>query len=237
MSKLAETTSSQTLFTFTPELAFLVDMLKSGIKARYSFESLPYGNRHYSAPMKCFCDIPLSKAKKHMDWFGDYGLGIKKGYLMGFGVTPVLYVHKQSSKDFLKTFTIGNERSKVIGLMKSYKGNVYREDEGIIKRFMRSFYDEREWRYIPKDGHITVLKNGSIKKGWLEHKDRNMQEPYLGNTIPLEPDAIEYIIVKNKTDIGPLRVALRELYKDRDTFEFSLTKIVLSTKIKSGLAI
>ena len=88
MSNISETTSSQTLFTFTTELPFVLDMLENGIKPRYIFETLPYGTKNYLAPMKCFCDIPLSKIKKHMDWFGSYGLGINKTYLAKSGATP-----------------------------------------------------------------------------------------------------------------------------------------------------
>lgn len=61
-----ETLSSSVLFTFTPELDFLIDMLKNAIKPRFSFESLPNNFRHYILPMKCFCDIPLSKTKVHL---------------------------------------------------------------------------------------------------------------------------------------------------------------------------
>jgi hypothetical protein len=56
-------------------------MLRDGIKPRYVFERLPYKEYHYIVPVKCFCDIPLGKIKSHLEWFGNYGLGIKRSFL------------------------------------------------------------------------------------------------------------------------------------------------------------
>jgi hypothetical protein len=79
--KISENISSETLFTFTGKLEYLIGMLRDGIKPRYVFERLPYKEYHYIVPVKCFCDIPLGKIKSHLEWFGNYGLGIKRSFL------------------------------------------------------------------------------------------------------------------------------------------------------------
>lgn len=81
--------SSQTLFNFTDTIEFLIDNLENGFYCHTTFEKLPYGKNGYRVPMACFCDIPLSLIKEHFNWYGRYGIGIKKSYGRELGVKPV----------------------------------------------------------------------------------------------------------------------------------------------------
>jgi hypothetical protein len=232
MSILSETTTSKSLFTFTSELKYLVDMIEFGITPRYVFETMPYGQKSYIIPMKCFCDIPLSKAKMHMNWFGKYGLGINKNYLAKMGVTPVLYIHHRSRINLFKDFRKNNEINKLVPVLKRYKGRDFRKNiDGGIERKIRQFYEEREWRYIPKNCQIISVNVSKIEDGLeIAHK-MNIDFPYYENTILLDPSFIEYIIVRDKRDIPELRNQLRKLYTEDEKFEAALMKIIISTQI------
>jgi len=35
--------------------------------------------------------------KSHLNWFGNYGLGIKKSFLKEHGASPIIYIHNKSS--------------------------------------------------------------------------------------------------------------------------------------------
>lgn len=85
MSKL----SSTTLFNFTHTFEHLEDNLLKGFYAGTTYEKLPKRNNGYSIPMVCFCDIPLGMIKEHLDWYGNFGIGIKRTYARKHGVSPV----------------------------------------------------------------------------------------------------------------------------------------------------
>ena len=229
-----ETLSSSVLFTFTQELDFLKDMLVKGIKPRYSFESLPNNSSHYIIPMKCFCDIPLSKTKVHLDWYGNYGLGIRQETLKKMGVTPVLYVHEKSVKEILKPLIENPKSQKLVALAKKYFGTTYRfHDDDTYQRTSRKFYDEREWRYVPLDAKLEWFpKSFGIKEGLTLARKRNEEHPYEGPSIQLDFQDIEYIIIKDLKDVAPLRKALRKKFPDEVDFEILMTKVLTVKQIK-----
>lgn len=232
MNNLSETTTSKTLFTFTSELKYLVEMIEFGITPRYVFETMPYGKKSYIIPMKCFCDIPLSKAKKHMDWFGKFGLGINKKYLAEKGVTPVLYIHNKSRINFFKKFERNAEINKLIPLLKRYQGRDVRIDpEGVIGKKLRHFYEEREWRYIPPNIDIENINVSKIEDGIGIVRKKNIDSPFKENSIKLDAGFIEYIIIREYKDIPELRKHLRRLFLEDELFESALMKIIIATQI------
>ena len=231
---LKETLSSSVLFTFTQELDFLLDMLLNGIKPRYSFESFPNNLKHYILPMKCFCDIPLSKTKVHLDWYGNYGLGIRHEKLKKIGVTPVIYVHDTSVKQIIKPLLKNPNADKIVALTKKYFGTTYRPVENNkFKRTTRKFYDEREWRYIPSDAKIEWLPSETkIEQGLLYAQQQNTENPYLGKAIDLEFQDIEYIIIQDIKELAKLIQVLRNKFPDELEFQLITTKILTSKQIK-----
>jgi len=234
MSDFKENLSSSALFTFTSDLDYLTDMLLNGIRARYSFESLPYSKKHFMIPMKCFCDIPLSKTKVHLNWYGNYGLGIRKTFLTSQGVTPVFYAHDLTIKEVIKPLLNNPYSDRLIGLTKRYIGTTYKLDvDNNAKRSTRLFYDEREWRYIPKDAKLEwFTPTKSMKNGLILAKEKNQNEPFTGSAIKLDFQDIAYIIIKNKKDIAQLRKVLRKKFPENLDFELSLTKVITTDQIK-----
>jgi len=232
MNNLSETTTSKSLFTFTSELKYLIEMIENGITPRYVFETMPYGKKSYIIPMKCFCDIPLSKAKKHMDWFGKFGLGINKNYLAKMGVTTVLYIHEKSRINLFKNLKSNAEINKLIPLLKRYHGkDVKINQDGIINRKIRHFYEEREWRYIPPNICFEIINVSKIEEGINIVRKKNIDFPYNKNSINLDYNFIEYIIIRDKNDIPELRNHLRKLFQIDELFEAILMKIIISEQI------
>ena len=74
--------SASTLFHFTGTFDNLCGILESNFHPHYCYERLPelfpMADRtyiDYAAPMVCFCDLPLSQIKEHIEDYGSYGLG------------------------------------------------------------------------------------------------------------------------------------------------------------------
>lgn len=83
-----------------PEMKYLEAVLQRGFIPRYFLEDLRiFKSAHFKSrmrynlaiPMVCFCDIPLSKIKDHLGWYGGYGIGIDKKWGRDNGITPVNY--------------------------------------------------------------------------------------------------------------------------------------------------
>ena len=89
MNELKETISSNSLFHFTNSAERLVGILKHTFRPRYCLEDLRMFTTsldedeegswlELAIPMVCFCDIPLSKIKHHLTFYGNYGIGFDK---------------------------------------------------------------------------------------------------------------------------------------------------------------
>jgi len=237
--KHAETLSSETLFTFTSEFKYLFEMLENGIYPRYIYERIPVPNRtwSYTVAAKCFCDIPLGKIKTHLNWFGNYGLGIKKSFLKGIGVSPIIYIHSNSNWIIDALLKGGIENLKAhptLPFLKRHIGQDFKqEDDGTYKRSYRTFYDEREWRYIPEFNKLeTDDKKKEILDGIKLVKRKNIETPYMNSNIMLKPDVIEYIIIDSFAEFKDLKTKLREKYQnDDDNYELMLSKILIADRI------
>jgi len=141
--------SSTTLFNFTDTFDHLENNLINGFYAATTYEKLPKRNNGYSIPMVCFCDIPLGMIKEHLDWYGNFGIGIRRSYAREHGVTPVFYTHSDSG--ILSSFLNDKDRNpaidRIFPLVKQFLG--YQEYRNGQRR-KKKFYDEHEWRYIPQ---------------------------------------------------------------------------------------
>ena len=100
--------SANTLFHFTSEFNWLISIIDKGFIPRFSkefdegnevFEDNEFGNL---VPMVCFCDIPISHLRKHIDIYGQYGIGLEKDWGVQAGINPVFYLTKQS--EFLNEY-------------------------------------------------------------------------------------------------------------------------------------
>jgi hypothetical protein len=218
--------SSTTLFNFTDNIDYLISNLTEGFYCSNLYEKLPLKNNGYKVPMACFCDIPLSMIKEHFDWYGRYGIGIKRTYARELGVKPVWYVTSESQ--LVKSITknknlIESDRKHLLPYLKQFIGNQIYKD-GKEKR--KKFYDEREWRYIP---------NNYMAEPFFGTKGKPVPQVTNDNyRMKLELNAIEYIIINNENDFDKMIPVLKKLSsKNKNvSYEFLLSKIMTSKQIE-----
>lgn len=116
MGKVA-TISANTLFHFTDDISNLLGILKNNFYPRYSLEDysafytksmrerLSYYN--IAIPMICFCDIPLSSIRNHINIYGKYAVGLTKEWGENNNISPVMYAleNSVSAKMIRRTFS------------------------------------------------------------------------------------------------------------------------------------
>ena len=256
--------SSETLFHFMSEKEHLFELLASGFKPRYVEEKFPFEENQLKLvgiPMLCFCDIRLSEVRDHIDWYGKYGIGMRSSWGTQNGLTPVQYYNKNSHlikeyssglKSMRKSFkskTYGEmtmketpgwyfDLYKNVWYMKEFKGKQYHRKTRKEKR--KKFYDEREWRYIPKMKDLKDLPEGQpmslLDENLLRYRsDFNYRKEVndgLGSIINLSftPKDIAYIIVAKEDE----RSEIIRIIKDKKLKNYSNEEVaVLSSKILS----
>ncbi len=249
--------SSDSLFHFTPSADNLIGILTKEFLPRFCCEEITLEGEEttsfikHAFPMVCFCDIPLSQIKNHINTYGCYGLGMSKTWGITKRLNPVVYLNKTStfSHSLYKTLKMSakmnknqevatKELSETIGetlrYLKPYSGNFERNGKAI--KYVK-FYNEREWRYVPK----YSFKDGSwaITKEEYNNPVTRAQENTAteGAKLSFEPSDIKYIIVKEEKEILSMIVALRKIKKkyDANTIEILTSRIITSEQILNDL--
>lgn len=216
--------SSTTIFNFTDRFEFLINNLTEGFYCSDTYEKLPISNNGYRVPMACFCDIPLSLIKEHFDWYGRYGIGIKRSFARENGVKPVWYVTSESPlvKSLINNKDLNEyERKHLLPYLKQYTGRQEYKD-GENKR--KKFYDEREWRYIPDNSLVEIFFGTS--------KSKNSPRKIEQQRMKLDLSAIEYIIIDNEKEFDKIIPVLKDLSNEKVRYEFLLSKIMTSKQIE-----
>lgn len=219
--------SSSTLFNFTDSIDHLVDNLKNGFYCHNTYEKLPLKNNGYRVPMVCFCDIPLSLISEHFDWYGRYGIGIKRTYARQNGVKPVWYVTSESNlvRNLVKNTDLSEyERKHLVPYLKQFIGNQQYKD-GKEKR--KKFYDEREWRYIPDNSLVELYFGIKAQREKTEAKQN-------GDRMKLDLNEVEYIIIEKETDFDRMIKELRTIANkdEKLKFESLIAKIMTAKQIE-----
>ena len=87
---------SHTLFHFTKNSEVLKLIIQNGFWPRYCLEDVGWlGYKEFdfiAYPMVCFCDIPLSRVDEHVNFYGEFGIGLTKEWAKSNKLTPILYV-------------------------------------------------------------------------------------------------------------------------------------------------
>ena len=239
--------SSNVLFHFTRSIDNLYNILIRYFSPRFCpeyglFENTS-GHPERATAMICFCDLPLFLIKKHLTFYGSYGIGLKKAWGISKGITPVFYVHSKSQSleplNFLKSTARnrddGNETSSDIDSFmyysKPYEGRAWRDNRKTKKII---FYNEREWRYVP-----YLENNEPPSLGFQRYRDKQFLEEktrYLRglHTLRFAPKDIEYIIVKKDSEILPMAHHIETIrggkYTPKDK-KLLVTKIMSVTRI------
>ncbi|OOG76462.1 abortive infection system antitoxin AbiGi family protein [Algoriphagus sp. A40] len=248
-----ENLSSNTLFHFTPKLEYLQSILLNNFQPRYSLESSSFLNNKLlnmdlAYPMVCFCDIPLSKLKRHIGTYGNYGLGLKKEWGSRNHLSPVFYTRKGSNTtnsfeqlmywfisikaklNYEEQKIYSQRFSEILMHTKPYYGKMYRNGKAVNKRF----YDEREWRWIPKLDHKKFrshlskdeLEIDSIKFNQIVSEHRRLK---------FTPSDIEYIILNSENEIDGFINVLEgeDLKYDSKTIKKLTSRIITKDQIRN----
>lgn len=219
--------SSTTLFNFTDNIDYLIDNLNNGIYCHNTYEKLPIKNNGYRVPMACFCDIPLSLIKEHFDWYGRYGIGLKRSYARKNGVKPVWYVTSENNlvKNIVKNKNISEyERKHLVPYLKQFMGNQFYQKEQRNKR--KKFYDEREWRYIPDNSKVELFFGLKSQKS-IHKAVQN------GERLKLDLNEIEYIIIEKEDDFEKMLTELKKISKKNNVkYEKLISRIITARQIE-----
>ncbi|WP_295677898.1 abortive infection system antitoxin AbiGi family protein [uncultured Empedobacter sp.] len=242
--------SSNSVIHFTSKLENLKGILNSnGFRLKYCAEDLKFNkfNLPFANPMVCFCDIPLSEVKNHIDSYGCYGIGLYKKWAKDSELNPVLYIDEYSDtakvietafERFLELYdkkvdvdnTILNAFFNLTQYCKNYEGPL---KHGKINEEKYRFYNEREWRYIPnkeivKDNDRTVFIKDYVKD--KEGFNKKLENLYL----EFEIEDISYIIVNDSDEIPEILSLLNDIFEDKCTakqLKILGTKILTTNQI------
>jgi len=232
---MSDNVSSNVLFHFTKSMANLKSILKYGFFPHYCPEytldavDLEAAKKRRS-PMRAialvsFCDLPLSLIKKHLEEYGEFGIGLTKEWGRRNGVTPVIYTHAkaQTRKPLVRLAAAaekrGSEETKkdlmvVAAYTKPFAGPAWRSNK--VQRKVL-FYDEREWRHLASTGASEPLfldqrdYSNSSKLARLHARLKKTQ------ALKVYPDDVQYLIVPHDDNILELVGCLKGLYGKRDT--------------------
>nr|WP_315231076.1 abortive infection system antitoxin AbiGi family protein [uncultured Flavobacterium sp.] len=250
--------SSNTIFHFSNSAENIFGILKNGFLPKFCLEE--FGSDAFNPgkstpdeaiPMTCFCDIPLSQMKSHLEFYGSYGIGLSKEWAKKKGLTPVTYIHKDSTQ--LKYLRHLNEvifhltknvkfedwtmdenpmfaLIELSAFFKSYEGKMWRNNKYIKKKF----YDEREWRYVPfiNDNELEYRLS---KEEFLDNIKRATANQLIQEEFGLKFLAtdIKYLIVKTEKEIISLSDSLDRISGifEKDEIKILKTKIISAEQI------
>lgn len=203
---------SHTLFHFTKSVVALKSILKNGFWPHYCLEDFNWciSNMGFIAyPMVCFCDIPLTRIGEHVEFYGEYGIGLTKQWGVANGLCPVIYLTQSAPVSEVlsrlvnnhKTFdcyyeTSGVDINSIISYIKPVEGNILVDKIPTLKEF----YQENEWRYVPRSKKIVewIPKEKYAKPTTLSQLNKTAKD---NGTLKIKPSDIKYIFVKSDSNI------------------------------------
>ncbi|WP_339881414.1 abortive infection system antitoxin AbiGi family protein [uncultured Algoriphagus sp.] len=247
--------SANTLFHFTKTLDNIKNILTNNFSPRYCLERIDFlsqnGKLDLAIPMICFCDIPLSQIINHVITYGDYAIGLGKDWAIKNGISPVLYLYNDSRTNrMLNSLFISSARIDMVKRLikkdetfqssldfmeflfycKIYKGDMWRDNK-LVKKI--TFYDEREWRYVPNIQDLESI-NPRLIINKAEHNDFRVKQDYNEQLrkyqLKFTPTDIKYIIIKNESE----RLEMIRMIEDIKGSDFFMNDLkVLNSKIIS----
>lgn len=234
---------SHTLFHFTKNIDFVKNILSDGFWPRYCLEDLSWYIHkidYIAYPIVCFCDIPLSRIHEHVNFYGEYGIGLTKEWALKNGLNPVSYLanstkYGQSINRLFENHS-GQEINKdayyldsgvdlnvILSHIKPLEGKMLVSGSPVDKEF----YQESEWRYVPRKQNIRQWIDKSTyddQDKLNELNDKTKTECSLG----IVPADIKYIFVKNDSDIPEI---INFIQTSMDMYSGSDQKILMSRVI------
>ena len=243
--------SANTFFHFMKKIDYLKEILEDRyLYARYcscsddfSILGIPELTESFVA-MKCFCDIPLHTIKKHVDYYGFFGIGFSKEWGIKKGLQPVIYCNENSlysksiktsyenfnnlKKDEINSEKINDMAENLNQSLKFFKPiKKYNSDTGKVEKY---YTDEQEWRFVPNIKDEKYLKE-AFSYDFLFDEDKlnyycNMlKEKKYG--IEFEYSEIKYILVKNGNDKDQLMDFIMNLKNLSNDIKYNLLSKIL----------
>lgn len=231
---------SHTLFHFTKNIAFLKDILKNGFWPRYCLEDVRWytGKENQCAyPIVCFCDIPLSRVDEHVDFYGDFGIGVTKEWAKSNRLSPVIYINEGSDQQLALTKLFGenlkgkqfykgadDDINTILTHIKPIVGRMFINEQFISKEF----HQENEWRFAVNGKHTDLtVKPFLIERNFqdtklLEAENLKSKNNY---SVKVSPSDIKYIFVKTDNEIPDM---INFIQSELDHYSSSEIKILMS---------
>lgn len=229
---------SHTLFHFTKSPDVLKKIIKDGFWPRYCLEDVGWlGYKEFdfiAYPMVCFCDIPLSRVEEHVNFYGEFGIGLTKEWAMSNKLTPILYVAPNNHipktfRDLVDhTFNMeGDAKVEAKRTVRYLLAHSKPIDGNMIVNggfFPKEFHQESEWRYVPKSDAIEdYLKRNEYEDE--ENLEIQNSVTKLHCSITFTPKDIRYIFVKSDTDIPDI---INFIQTELDHFPGADLKLLMS---------
>lgn len=238
MAKISQNISSDSIFHFVKRREWLLQILKAkAFKARYVYEELPHISFHVGIPMKCFCDIPLGVIKKHLLRYGKFGIGISKEFARRNALSPVVYVHQKSDTMLrylhaIKKTDIMNNPDSLLPYFKLDE-TFKRGKDG--RRLTTRLYDEREWRWIPKNPKyedFTGFTEKEIRNTRMDIVNAELEKDKTKYNLSFEFRDITYIFVQQDEDVDKVIEEIRNSKIDSHSADRLISKIITSRQIE-----
>ena len=240
--------SANTLFHFT-SIGALKGILKNCFYPKYRKENLSVATPRISkykashVPMVCFCDLPLSRIRQHIEFYGEYGIGMRKeGWGIERGISPIIYLPEPShssiqfqniaaeiglklkNKDDRKA--IRKQLQNFYKYIKPYDGEVWHKRK---KRNVKvTFYHEREWRYVPEDFPVISDEMANSKLISRSNDEMKAKEHRLG----FETKDVKYIVVRTEGEIKRFAEFIQNSLSD-ETFKENEKNLLISKLISA----
>src|SRR5262249_32237680 len=198
---------------FTNSVDHIKSILKDGFFPHYCPEySLDPADRReasrgrppmHAIPIVSFCDLPLSLIGKHLEHYGHFGIGLDKRCGVNNGVARVISTHSRTqtraSLLLLPTEdaknsgeTAARDMMLLAAYTKPFEGPAWRRKK--VHKKVR-FYDEREWRYVPRIQKGQSLFLGRKDFNNITKKNAFQKRLKEHNVLPVHPDYVQYLIV------------------------------------------
>lgn len=223
--------SSNSLIHLTDDKSKIESILKEKFRIHYCHEIIKVQNAkplNILVPVVSFFDIPFSQLHKHLDNYGNYGIGLKKDWAKKNGLNPVLYIDNNSilgkgiREMYLSitkkitdiTHWTPNQKASldIIRYLKNYQETLIRRNKPSQSNYR--FSDEREWRYVP-----TPYSEIQFISGISQNTDENITKLKLELNkkssklrLNFEPNDINYIIIKSEDERDEFLHLLKSLF-------------------------
>jgi len=208
--------SSKSLFHFTSFDNLLSILECMYFQVNYSKEQfvIRQNTLIYYVPMVCFCDIPLTQTRDHIEDYQGFAIGLTKDWGIGHGLNPVFYINQLGFTVTLENLDSSlqqNDFAKgafehTFSFMKQYKG----QDLKNSALHEKVFYNEREWRFVP---YVRQFQDKVMKQIYWKDELTSFEKDYIKGhrffKLGFKISDIRYLITKSEKEKTDLMSFLR----------------------------